>query len=447
MRMDVDEQELYPPDAEELTPEARQHRNRVAIGTLLVVWGTSLLVQRALGVDLDTFILGVGLAAVAGWTQVRRYGWFVAGAIGTGAGLASLVSGPHVPFSGTLSNLFIAAGFAAIYVRYPRRSVWALPIAAICALVAVGSFGVSLIGLVPSSLGRLLLPLLLIGGGSLLLVRHSLPPKVVKIGLAGLALTFVLVGATSVPDIDHRPNPLTLVPPTTGVGYPFEARPGQTVVVRTDSGDVRFRRSDSGQARLDVSGGRRGAPLVVEQDGDRLLVGGSGGDGMFGRGGSTDYELWLPDGVGLDVETSSGKVTGVVAAGETEIHTESGDVDLRIEDGGAEGSEDDGPYEIDTESGRVTLEAKVPLDLDLSSDDRVTVNDEDRGDDYRSPKAVTGIEVDVDTESGDVDVTAPQGGPAEPTAPTAPTAPSEPTAPTEPTSPTAPTAPTGSASD
>jgi hypothetical protein len=421
MPMDLDEQDLYPPDAEELTPEGRQHRNRVAIGTLLVVWGTSLLVQRALGVDLDTFFLGVGLAAVAGWTQHRRYLWFVVGAVGTGLGLASLVSGPHVPFSGTFANLFLAAGFAAVYVRYPRRSVWALPIAAICALVAVGSFGVSLIGLVPSWLGRLLLPLLLIGGGSLLLVRHSLPPKVVKLGLAGLALTFVLVGATSVPDLDHRPNPLPLMPPTTGVGYTFDAAPGQTVVVRSESGDVRFRRSTDGVGRVESSGRvRRGGPAPFRTDGDQIVIG--GGHSMFGSSGSTDYVVWLPDGVAVDVDTSSGDVTGELAAGDTEIHTESGDVDVRIVGGGDEGTDDDGPYDIETESGSVTISSDRPLELDLSADGRVAVNgeDHDRDEGYRSPRDVTGIEVDVDTESGDIDVTAPQGGAAaaEPMTPT-----------------------------
>lgn len=425
MQMDVDEQGLYPPDAEDLRPEERRHRNRVAIGTALVVWGTSLLVQRALGVDLDTFVLGLGLAAVAAWTQHRRYGWFVAGAIGTGAGLASLVNGPHVPFAGTLSNLFIAAGFAAVYVRYPRRSTWALAVAALFALLAVGSFGVALIGLVPAALGRFLLPLLLIGGGSLLLLRHSLPAKVVRMGLAGLALTFVLVGATSVADIGDRPNPIVLSPPTTGVGTSFAVAPGQTVVVRSGSGNVRLRRStDAGRGRVAASGrGRSGAPLVVEPDRDRLLIG--GGNGAFGRSGATDYVLWLPDGAAVDIETASGDVTGIVAAGAAEVNTASGDIELRIENGGDARFDDDGPYELETASGSVSIDSDVPLDLDLSSNAKVRVNEGEWPDGYRSPRGTSGIPVEVDTASGPVDVAAPapteaRGGASAPsTAPTA----------------------------
>lgn len=460
MQIDVDEQGLYPPDAGALRPDERRHRNRVAIGTALVVWGTSLLVQRALGVDLDTFLLGLGLAAVAAWTQHRRYGWFVIGAIGTGAGLAALVNGPHVPFAGTLSNLCIAAGFAAIYVRYPRRSKWALAVAALFAILAVGSFGIALVGLVPAVLGRFLLPLLLIGGGSLLLLRHSLPPRVVKVGLAGLALTFVLVGATSVADTGDRPNPIVLSPPTTGASTSFAVAPGLTVVVRSASGSVRLRRStDAGRGRVAVSGrvgrsGRFGAPLVVEPDRNRLLIG--GGNGAVEGNGAIDYDLWLPDGAAVDIETSSGDVTGVVAAGAAEINTESGDIDLRIENGSGEGFDDDGPYDVETESGSVSIDSDAPLDLDLSSKSKVTVNQGEWPDGFRSPRGASGIRVEVDTESGPVDVATPTspdasgGASASSTAPTAssvPTVSSVPPAPAVPAVPVAPSVPAAPSSD
>src|SRR5688500_13967804 len=209
MRSDVDEQDLYPPDADdtELTAEAKNHRMRAAVGATLLTWGMSLIIQRALGVDLDTFVLGLGIGALAGWSQLRRYNWFVVGSIAAGLGAAE-VTGAIVggAFGSAVGSLLVAAGFAAIYVRYPRRSMWALVPAAIMALIAAGAFGVGLIGLLPAVLGKFLLPLLLVSGGGLLLFRHSLPPKTVKVGLAALAVTFVLVGANAVPEIDQNPQ-------------------------------------------------------------------------------------------------------------------------------------------------------------------------------------------------------------------------------------------------
>src|SRR3954469_17721711 len=211
MRFEIDEHDLYPPDADdrEVTKETKQHRFRVAAGATLLVWGTSLLVQRTVGVNFDTFMLGLGVGALAGWSQLRRYGWFVAGAIGVGLGMSEVTGSLiHGALGSGISSLFVAAGFAAVYVRYPRRSMWALIPAGIMALVGVAAFGVGLLGLIPRVFGHFLLPLLLVCGGALLLFRHSLPSRTVKIGLGAIVATFVLVGANSVPEVDHKPPSL-----------------------------------------------------------------------------------------------------------------------------------------------------------------------------------------------------------------------------------------------
>src|SRR5687767_8514580 len=128
MRSDLDEQDLYPPDAEdtELTAEAKSHRMRAAVGATLLTWGMSLVIEISLGIDLDTFLVGIGIGALAGWSQLRRYNWFAVGAIAAGLGAAE-VSGAVIggAFGSAVASLLVAAGFAAIYVRYPRRSMWA----------------------------------------------------------------------------------------------------------------------------------------------------------------------------------------------------------------------------------------------------------------------------------------------------------------------------------
>lgn len=412
--MDLDEQDLYPPDAEDLTPEAREHRKRVAVGTALVVWGAGLLVERALGVDLETLWLGLGLAAIAGWTQVRQYNWFVAGSVVTGIGAGSLLSAPFENgFGAAIANLCIGAGFAAVYVRYPRRSSWALGFAGVFALIAVGAFGIGLIGLVPASLGRFLLPLLLIGGGVLLLLRHSLPPKTVKLGLAALAVSFVVVGATSVPDIDH--DPISIDPGPTLPVQPLALAPGQTLVMDGGgSGDIEF---VVGHVPSIEVRGRRDTALL-RREGDRVIV---GRGGLFGNDASVDYVVTLSAGAAVDVVRGSGSVTGTLRGVRGDIRTSSGDVDLELIDGGDEGPADDGPLDIVTASGSVRIESPMLLDLDLGSEGDVVVNRQNTNGRYRSPAGTTGVMVEVDTGSGDIEIDMPQV--VAPTAPSSPVPP------------------------
>ena len=441
MRSDLDEQDLYPPDAEdtELTAEAKNHRLRAAVGATLLTWGMSLVIELTLGLDLDTFVLGIGIGALAGWSQLRRYNWFAVGSIATGLGAAE-VTGAVIggAFGSTVASLLVAAGFAAIYVRYPRRSMWALVPAAIMALIAAGAFGVGLIGLLPAMLGRFLLPLLLVSGGALLLFRHSLPPKTVKVGLAALAVTFVLVGTTSVPEID----PAVDLHLADGRGDPNEetmslpALEGRTLVFVGDSGDVSFEPSEDGVAEVVTQQGRFGPTRSVvdidDRDDDRVVVTSQGRGGPGPGGHETDLVVRLPEGVDVEVERRSGSIGGTIIGGKSTLVTESGAIRVRIEEGGDEGFDDDGPHELRSESGAVRVESEVPLVLDVMTDTgAIRVGEQNiDDDDYESPPGARGIEVEVDTCSGAIRIEGPSI--EAPTAPTAPTAPAAPTAPTAP---------------
>lgn len=441
MPSELDESDLYPPDAEDrdLTPEAKNHRMRAAVGATLLTWGMSLIVQLALGIDIDTFVLGIGVGALAGWSQLRRYHWFAVGSIAVGLGAAE-VMGAVVggAFGSAVAALLVAAGFAAIYVRYPRRSMWALVPAAIMALIAAGAFGVGLIGLLPAVLGKFLLPLLLVGGGGLLLFRHSLPPKTVKIGLAALAATFVLVGANSVPDIDPDPQ-LNLELPQGGGAQRFglPSLEGRTLVLVGDAGNVTLETAEDGRSEV-VSLNRRqlGPPVlgfdVDVSDPDQVVVTTSvRGDERVRD--EPDLLVRVPEGTDLEVERRSGSISGRVVGGKGTFETESGEIRLTVQEGGAEGYDDDGPHEFRTDSGSIRVDATAPLVLDVMTDSGVIrIGDEEvDGDDYESPSDLRGIDVEIDSETGPIRVDL---GTASPTAPMAPMAPIAPTAPSAPAS-------------
>jgi hypothetical protein len=162
-------------------------------------------------VDLDTGFLGLGLGALAGWTQLRRYGWFVAGALLTALGLGEVagvvVSGA---FGAMVSALLVAAGFGAIYVRYPHRSRWALVPAAIFAFFGAVALLFGGLGLVPRLLGSFFLPIVLVGAGGLLLFRHSLPPRALKVGLAVLGGMVLVAAVSSASDAQRSVSTVTM---------------------------------------------------------------------------------------------------------------------------------------------------------------------------------------------------------------------------------------------
>lgn len=438
MPRDIDGLDLYPPDADDIdvTDDERQSRLRAVAGTALLVWGTSLLVQLALGIDVDTFALGLGAGALAGWVQVRRYKWFVVGSILVGLGAAEVAEAvTHGAFGASVRSLLIATGFAAIYVRYPRRSRWALIPAGVMALLAAAAFGAGLIGLLPVLLGRALLPLLLVSGGALLLFRNSLPPKTVKIGLAALATIFVLVGVTSVPDaerINIKGRGLAISPPGSPLGAMRDLPPlkGRTLVLDGGGGNIEFRTSEMARIEEIGNGGfRLGRPLTIEEDGDDVRVA-VAGLGRSSKRNESDLVVFLPEGVELDVRRESGSITGTLVGAKGSFRTKSGSVDLKLEDGGREGRADDGPYEFDTDSGSITIESDLLAELDLKTDTgSVDVNGTSHDGRYSSDDDVRGVGIDADSDTGDIRVDMPR--PSSPSSPpAAPVPPAEPTPPT-----------------
>ncbi|HEX2849638.1 MAG TPA: hypothetical protein VHN98_03760 [Acidimicrobiales bacterium] len=189
---------LYPPDAGHPTPEDRSRRMRTAVGTGLVVAGLALLIERALGLSLHFGPFAVGAGLLAGWLQVRRYGWFVGGAVVTGFGAGALVHSVMTGVPATMLSSFGAAlGFLAVFVRYPHRSTWALIAAAFFGIVGATAGGVALLGLLPHVAANILLPVVVIGAGALLLLRGRLPSQVVRVGVVVLAILFLALAGSN----------------------------------------------------------------------------------------------------------------------------------------------------------------------------------------------------------------------------------------------------------
>lgn len=201
----ADEPELYPPDVEHVTPEAREQRIQAIVGTTLVVLGLGFILERLVRLDgndnLDFYVLAVGLGLLAGWARVPRYPMYVFGALLTGYGSRSFFESlVDVRFETAIGSLLAAAGFFAIYVRYPRRSWWAIVGAGLFVVGAVLDFGIGIIGWVSASVD--LMPLALVSGGTLLLLRDRLPSWFVKTGLVFAGVVFLLAATTNIGDGD-----------------------------------------------------------------------------------------------------------------------------------------------------------------------------------------------------------------------------------------------------
>jgi hypothetical protein len=316
------EPDLYPPDIEDLTPELREQRKRAIIGTFLLSFGCGLLLERLVRHDLDYFFLSVGIALVVGWLQVPRYQMFAPGAILTGFGLDELLeSAVNVRFEATIGALFIAAGFFAVYVRYPSRAKWARVVAAIVGVLAVAGFGVELIGLIPGSIG--LVPLALISAGAVLLFRDRLPNRVVVIALVVATVLCVSSLSSSVGDVESASS----VFQDHEVVFPSPLGPDGTLHVTTTSGDV--------TVGVDST---RTVPLVAAKfHRDRPLDAAGGGPSLADIPGDADLDIRVPPGTSLDVTTASGSVDiaypeSDLTSGDTEIELASmgGDVDVDV---------------------------------------------------------------------------------------------------------------------
>lgn len=340
------EPDLYPPD-EEPTPNATRQRNRALFGTALIVWGTSLLLQRTLGLSFSTGSLAIGAGLLAGWTRLRRYLWFVGGSILTAAGIGDVAAGllPH-GLTRPLSALLLAGGFLAVYVRYPHRSSWALVPAAIFGVVSVGSAGVGLLGLLPFPSGVGLLPALLILAGAVLLFRHSLPPKPAKIALIVLG---VMIVSSALGAIGHQAEHRTAF-----LGPRFQS----TTTLPT--GD--------------------GRPLVI-------------------TGGSADVHVVIGGPITTVSPSHRGRAALVTSTSDGVQVVVRDDTEIRV----AQGT----PVRIDLGSGDAEVDSDTPVRLDLrTGSGDLAVNGDDHGHTYQHGAESSPL-VEVATGSGSIDVQAP----------------------------------------
>jgi len=380
-----------------VTPEDRDARNRAMIGTFLVVLGTGIMLERTFSNDLDVFWLAVGLSLIAGWLQAPRFLMFAVGSIITGfaAGgfLRSLVS---IPFEQTISNLFAAAGFFAVYVRYPMRAKWALIPAAISAIVAVAVAGVEFIGFIPAAITGLMLPLLLIAGGALLLMRNALPPRIVKIGLAVIAVAFVASAASSVdrwdagPDIDFGPPRMFGTQEFNEVIADLDDR---TLVVETGSEPIDITTSSvADEVRVTALASRRGPSpggIEVDEDDDTVRL-------LFRHDIPASWRIVVPEGTDLDLSTDRGLVTVEHTGGDVTVETDDGAViaDLRT---------DEGSLAVTTERGMIQVkgDGQVRPSIDAESDDGTIIVD-GRPQEESYEREGSGADLTLDSEDGQI---------------------------------------------
>lgn len=389
--------DLYPPDLEVVTPEARDARNRAMVGTFLVVMGTGILLERTFSNDLDVFWLAVGLSLLVGWAQAPRFLMFAVGSIMTGfaAGgfLASFVS---MPFESTFEYLLAAAGFLAVYVRYPMRAKWALIPAGITAVIAVAATGVELIGFIPAAITGMMLPLLLIAGGALLLMRHALPPRLVRVGLIVLAVAFVASAASSVDRWDLGDDH-DFGPPVLFGSHEFNERIGdlgdRTLVVETESGHIEVVTGTTDEVLVTAIASRNPRPgggiEIDESDDDEVRV-------LFRRDVPASWKLTVPAGADLDLTTESGLVNLVHDGGDVNVETDSGMVQATLRDDG-------GSLAITTDSGVVQINGTGQLSPSIaatSDDGRILVDGTIHSEEYN--RSGPGTDIAIDTDSGQI---------------------------------------------
>ena len=434
--MQIDGPELYPPDSKDNSPEARATRNRSVAGVFLVAWGSGLLASRVLHIhNLDYTGLAIGLAVLAGWNQLRRYVWFVIGAVLTGAGLggliSSLIGGGAV---GSAVGAFgVAAGFAACYVRYPTRSTWALIPAAIFGVIGVGSLGLGIAGLIGAHLAGFLMPGLLISAGLLLVARGSIPRKTRRIALVCTAGAFLLLASSSGFDRNHNPvisRTFATFGPAANTRHTIETLPlpsleGKTLVIAGGAGDIEVHNGTVASATIDRTVHDRSRGLVTEQLARTFTVVESETtvelhqDRSSGVGASESdrYNLIVPVGTDLMVNNGSGTIDASVQGGHVKLHAGSGairltgsPIDVELDTGSGDvnllqtGGEGAGAVRLKTGSGDITAQVAGHPQVDVQTGSgNISIDGAGRDGHAAhadgSPGAVT-----VTTGSGDVEV-------------------------------------------
>ena len=158
------------------------------------------------------------------------------------------------------------------------------------------------------------------------------------------------------------------------------------VVVTTGASDAitvtaRLQESDTGDA-----------DHTLRADGGRLLVAGHCDDGWFDRC-SVGFEVTVPEGVAVDVETDNGRIDLAGVAGRVDVETDNGTI---TGDGLASTA-----VRARTDNGRIDLVfAAVPAEVTASTDNgAVAIQFPDDGDAHAVSAASDNGAVDVDVRT------------------------------------------------
>lgn len=318
---------------------------RGVVGTVLILIGLSVLVERSTGVRPAVVQLGIGILLLIVWRGSRRYGFLLAGSIATGIGVAVLL-GRYLPTQfPVLLLLFLAASFLGIRLASGGRSAWAAITSGILGAVALSLAYLELFDRVPDVSGSYALPIAVILFGALILFQRAVPGLTRQTFIGVLVAVAVL--AVSAANWDADPDGRLLQP---GFGRPrfdakivnsrFELPNGMPVEV---SGKVGFLWIQNGlpavqapQLTYTGQGYREESPVTVTREVDKVRV-------IFSEkvySSRDPSELFLPEGVTLTVNIPSGRVHVDLKAASISIMGTDADVvfqgevgDLKIANG------------------------------------------------------------------------------------------------------------------
>ncbi len=348
-------------------PAPRRAPNVVA-AAILIGLGIALLVMQALPSGAWLFV-ALGAAFVVARAVTGQYGFAVPGGVllGFGAFVGLSETGALPGDDGAWFFLLLGAGFLAVYLIGARWDLtWPFYPAGGLTLFAAFVAGVS--GGLPAEqyawLGAYW-PVVLIGLGAWLLFRQALPKALattadVLVWLAIIALTFLFLAVYLAPS-RAAIGPVSIWPiGLPGLGPAISQRlelaapiqPGETLTVANASGDTRIAVAPGGGVRVTALVVRRPGELAPEpalrpvSGGLRLAADGAP-ELVAPRWGHVDYEVQVPAGVRVAVDTASGDVS-IAGVGAARVSTASGDVELRLAPGAADAG-------VSTASGDVDI--------------------------------------------------------------------------------------------
>jgi len=329
---------------------------RAVVGTVLILIGLSVLVERLTGVRPVVVPLGIGVLLLTGWGGSRRYSFLLAGSVVTGAGAAILL-GRFLPTQfPVLLLLFLSASFLAIRLASGRRSVWAAITSGVLAAVALSLAYLELFDHLPVASGSYTLPIAVILLGVLILFQRAMPGLTRQTFIGILVAVAVLAvsaanwsadpkGRLLLPDfgrptleqggIVHMQSELPTGMPVEVQELPTGLPPG---VHRT--GNLGVLRITNGLPLIKTDyydykgeGGNKVSPVTVTKEVDKVRITIRNDVAAFFL---KPIELSLPQGVHLTVNVRSTTVALDLSAASVSINATDATVDVKGEVGDLE---------------------------------------------------------------------------------------------------------------